>query len=107
MLVIICDECGEPANSLQLQLGVAEFMIEMNNTPVAMKSTSVDLCENHWPEEGATQPKNCKRVKFVWLKGGPPETPFVFAVPLTFSGPYFEEGYDGPVFKQVEPRADV
>ena len=77
----------------------------MDDVPTVMKRTRADLCKDHWPEEGVAQPNNCKRVEFVWPEGGPPDPPFtsnVTANPVTdyFIGPFFEEGYDGPVFKE-------
>lgn len=73
MIAIGCEECGRSSGRMFVTFtGRIEIDGRDNN------SQSVSLCEDHYPDVGHWkpgdyqnwQPRNCKRVRFVWPQPG-------------------------------------
>ena len=62
MYLQVCDECGKPAiGTVNLQTGY----VYKDSRQIGQ---AMDFCEQHAPEGMPLQPRNCKRIMFVWPK---------------------------------------
>ena len=62
--ITTCDECGKlETKVISLQTGYIHIEGREHD------SQSADLCDEHYPKEGMSQPNNCKKVSFRWPKG--------------------------------------